>query len=141
MKKFPLIFMGAVCITIAALLAFLAFRQGGISLYMMPNQIMAAHESGQINPDQRLKAGGVVVPGSVKVDDQTAMLTFKIEHEGVQIPAKFDGLAPALFEEGSETILEGWWRGDIFVVDRILAKHDEDYTMPERHKEAGSASQ
>lgn len=138
MKKFPLILIGAICIVIAAMLAFLGFRQGGISLYMMPDQIMAQHEAGEINPEQRLKVGGVVVPGSVKVDDVTAVLTFKIEHKDVEIPARFDGLAPALFEEGSETILEGWWREDIFVVDRILAKHDEDYTMPERHKEAGN---
>ncbi len=138
MKKFPLILIGAICITIAALLAFLGFRQGGISLYMMPDQIITGQMNGEINPQQRLKVGGVVVPDSVHVDDTTALLTFKIEHNNVQIPAKFDGLAPALFEEGSETILEGWWRDGVFVTDRILAKHDEDYTMPDRHKEAGS---
>ncbi len=140
MKNFPLMLIGGICLIIASLLAYLAFRQGGISLYMMPDQIMVAHTKGEINPEQRLKVGGVVVPNSVQIDDKTAILTFKIEHNNVQIPAQFDGLAPALFEEGSETILEGWWRNGIFVTDRILAKHDEDYTLPERHKQAGEAT-
>ncbi len=133
MKKFPLILIGAVCLSIAAILVFLALGKGSLSLYMMPDQIMSQN----VNPNQRLKVGGVVVPGSVKVDEQTALMTFEIEHKNVKMPAQFDGLAPALFEEGSETILEGWWRDDVFVTDRILAKHDEDYTMPERHKQAG----
>lgn len=131
MKKFPLLMIGVICIAIAAILVFMGVRQGGVALYMMPDKIVA----GDINPNQRIKAGGIVVPGSVKVDENTALMHFEIEHGGIIIPAEFNGLAPALFEEGKETILEGWYRDGVFKTERILAKHDEDYTLPEKHKQ------
>ncbi|MFV0431358.1 MAG: cytochrome c maturation protein CcmE [Alphaproteobacteria bacterium] len=131
MKRFPLMIIGVICIVIAAILVYMGLRQGGVALYMMPDQIM----SGDVNPHQRIKAGGIVVPGSVKVDPDTALMHFEIEHQGMKMPAEFNGLAPALFQEGSETILEGWYRDGVFKAERILAKHDEDYTLPERHKQ------
>ncbi len=132
MKKFPLLIIGAICLTIAGIMMYIGIRSGGLSTYKMPDQIVG-HD---INPNQRLRAGGMLVKGSVSSPDPDGFIRFRIEHEGVQMPAKFKGIPPALFTEGKETILEGWYRDGVFITDKILAKHDEDYTLPERHKTA-----
>ncbi len=132
MKKFPLLIIGAICLIIAGIMMYVGVSSGGLSTYKMPDQIVG-HD---INPNQRLRAGGILVEGSVKTPDQDGFIYFSIEHGGIEMPAKFKGIPPALFTEGKETILEGWYRDNVFVTDKILAKHDEDYTLPERHKTA-----
>ncbi len=132
MKKFPLLIVGAICLIIAAIMMFLGVRSGGLSVYKMPNQIVGQ----DINPNQRLRVGGLLVEGSVTKPDSDGFIYFTIAHENIEMPAKFKGIPPALFTEGKETIVDGWYRDNIFVADKILAKHDEDYTLPDRHKQA-----
>jgi cytochrome c-type biogenesis protein CcmE len=43
----------------------------------------------------------------------------KVHHEGD---------TPALFKPGVPVVCEGRWRGNTFASDRILIKHDSNYT-------------
>jgi len=49
---------------------------------------------------------------------------------------RFDGDPPSLFAENEGVVAEGVWRGgEVFVAERVLAKHDENY-MPREVVEA-----
>ncbi len=132
MKKYTLLIIGAICILLSLALIMFAAKQGTMSLYIMPDQLLIK----EISPKQKIKLGGMLVEGSISDPDENGTFSFKLSHNDKEVTARFTGLPPALFVEGKETIVEGWYKDGIVEVETILAKHDADYEMPERHKNA-----
>jgi cytochrome c-type biogenesis protein CcmE len=56
-------------------------------------------------------------------------VTFTVRYNDVEVPVEHDGDPPELFEPGVPVVLEGHWSssGEIFMSDRILVKHSEQY--------------
>ena len=77
---------------------------------------------------QHLRLGGVVKKGSLRRHELDYV--FVVEDESSEIMVNFHGVPPALFRESQGVIAEGVVKGDVFVADRILAKHDENYRPP-----------
>jgi cytochrome c-type biogenesis protein CcmE len=84
-------------------------------------------ELGEVRPDQRIRIGGLVTPGSITRFDQT--VSFEVNDGVAATRISYDGVLPDLFREGQGIIAEGYFDGTGFTADFILAKHDETY-MP-----------
>lgn len=94
--------------------------------------IYGKRENGQKpEPGQRLRIGGMVMPGSVKRDDKTLDVTFKLyDARGVVevsytdpagvVPRRAGGCSPGTLQDGTHIRAK-----------EVLAKHDENYTPPE----------
>lgn len=80
---------------------------------------------------ERVRLGGLVADGSLTRDPGSGVIAFTVtDGASGAVRVRYDGIPPDLFAEGEGVVAEGVWRGgDVFVADRILAKHDETY-MP-----------
>ncbi|MGP1274550.1 MAG: cytochrome c maturation protein CcmE [Caulobacterales bacterium] len=80
---------------------------------------------------QRVRVGGLVVEGSVE-RPATGGASFTVTDTIADIRISYDGSLPDLFREGQGIVAEGAFQpGGLFVADRVLAKHDENYMPPE----------
>jgi len=102
-------------------------RENG-NFFYTPAQIV----SGEAPKSTFLRAGGMVVDGSVVRSDDSLWVQFKITDGVEMLTIEHTGILPDLFAEGEAAIASG--KVDENVVrqaTQILAKHDEKYTPPE----------
>ena len=86
---------------------------------------------------RKVRVGGLVVPGSLRVVPNSLKMTFELTDGAATIPVSFEGIPPDLFKEGQGAVLEGYWdEARQFHSNLIMAKHSEDY-MPIELKRAG----
>ena len=98
-----------------------------INLFFTPSQIASGDAPGDIN----FRVGGMVVVGSVKRNPDNLEGTFDLTDTAAAITVTYNGILPDLFREGQGIVALGSMRGDRFVADQVLAKHDENYMSPE----------
>jgi cytochrome c-type biogenesis protein CcmE len=71
----------------------------------------------------------VVEPGTVQT--YPGGVAFDIVFNGVTVPVEHTGDPAELFDDGIPVVLEGAWSGTgpgaVFLSDRMLVKHDENY--------------
>ncbi|TYL48471.1 cytochrome c maturation protein CcmE [Marinomonas sp. IMCC 4694] len=102
--------------------------QQNINLFFSPTQIAA----GEAPQHAVIRAGGVVVNGSVKRDTQTLAVSFDVTDYQYAITIEYKGILPDLFREGQGIVAQGKMRADgVFEATQVLAKHDEEYMPPE----------
>jgi cytochrome c-type biogenesis protein CcmE len=105
-----------------------------IDLFYTPGEVIyGKRETGQKpEPGQRLRIGGMVMPGSVKRDGHSLLVNFKLyDNQGV-VSVSYNGILPDLFREGQGVVAQGILQdGTHIVAKQVLAKHDENYTPPE----------
>jgi len=100
-----------------------------INLFYSPMQIA----SGEAPQGKTIRAGGVVVPGSVRRDESSLLTKFDISDlKSAPLTVSFEGILPDLFREGQGIVALGKvnHQGE-FVAEEVLAKHDENYMPPE----------
>ena len=96
--------------------------------YFDPTMISA----GQAPEGKRIRAGGMVVAGSVKRDSADPLaIQFVITDFQHSVPVVYRGVLPDLFAENSGVVATGELQGETFVASEVLAKHDENYMPPE----------
>lgn len=102
-------------------------RENG-NFFYTPAQII----SGEAPQGVFLRAGGMVVDGSVLRSDDSLWVQFKIS-DGVEVlTIEHTGILPDLFAEGEAAIASGKVDENLVLqATQILAKHDEKYTPPE----------
>ena len=99
-----------------------------INLFYNPTQIA----NGEAPEGARIRAGGMVVEGSIKRDELSLLVNFEVTDYNASIPVAFTGILPDLFREGQGIVAMGRMDGaGIFQADEVLAKHDENYMPPE----------
>jgi len=108
--------------------------RANIDLFYTPSEILQgkgeAHEKPE--PGQRLRVGGMVMPGSVKRDPQSLQVSFKLYDASGVVSVTFEGILPDLFREGQGVVVQGVLEnGSLINAKEVLAKHDEKYTPPE----------
>ncbi len=82
--------------------------------------------------ERNFRIGGLVVDGSVEREEGSMDMTFRVTDLQCEIGVRYSGVLPDLFREGQGVVAHGLMGADgIFVADKILAKHDEDYMSPE----------
>lgn len=109
----------------------------GLILYAMRQQTdyyfdPTAISQGNAPQDKRIRAGGMVVGGSVKRDpDDPLNVQFTITDYKASVPVVYRGVLPDLFAENSGIVATGKLQNGTFVASEVLAKHDENYMPPE----------
>jgi cytochrome c-type biogenesis protein CcmE len=77
----------------------------------------------------RFRLQGLVEPGSVSA--YPGGVSFQVAYNGIAVDVEHTGDPAELFDDGIPVVLEGRWSGPgadaVFVSDRMLVKHDENY--------------
>ena len=128
-KKFRMMILGfgGVVLALSTFLVSMAFRDLIVAFYG-PTEAVARAARGDIDPDKRVRIGGLVEEGSI-VRGVGEAFTFAVTDGDTSIPVSFVGIPPDLFAEGQGVVTEGYLVGGTFTAKEILAKHDENY-MP-----------
>ena len=109
-------------------LAFYAMQQN-LEFFYLPERVV----NGEAPVGKPIRAGGMVVEGSIQRSDQDLSVRFLLSDlTGSTFPVEYEGLLPNLFVEGQGAIVSGTLEASgLFVADQVLAKHDENYMPPE----------
>lgn len=109
--------------------------QQNIDLFYTPTEIIQGKNETGVKPQvgQRLRVGGMVVPGSVKRDPTSLQVSFAlIDNGGGIVTVFFNGILPDLFREGQGIVAQGELINATQInAFEVLAKHDEEYMPPE----------
>jgi cytochrome c-type biogenesis protein CcmE len=120
-----------------------------IDLFYKPSEIYNGKEDTGLKAinGQRLRIGGLVVPGSVHRNSESLKVSFKLADMRMPISfsetdptvtVSYDGILPDLFREGQGIVANGILaNGNIIEASEVLAKHDENYMPRELLDDAG----
>ena len=107
----------------------LKLLEDDVVYFKSPTEIKQS--SGSIT--KKIRVGGMVKKNSITVDNQKVL--FIITDFKNEINVIFVGTVPNLFQEEKGVVAEGVLEGrNLFIADKILAKHDENYMPPEVKK-------
>ncbi len=100
-----------------------------INLFYSPQQIL----SGEAPLGKTIRAGGMVVPGSIVRDTESLLIHFQVSDlKSEPLTIAFEGILPDLFREGQGIVALGQLNQQkVFIAEEVLAKHDENYMPPE----------
>ena len=111
----------------AVALATFALREN-INLFYPPADIAA----GKAPVGKPMRAGGMVLEGSIKRDANSLRVDFVVTDYKASVPVVFTGILPDLFDEGQGVVAAGMLDANgVFQATEVLAKHDENYMPPE----------
>jgi len=126
-QRLTIVLFIVVGISIAVGLALVALQEN-INLFYTPTEIA----NGEVPENTLIRAGGMVVDGSVKRDPNSLKVEFQITDYAKTITVLYEGSLPDLFREGQGIVTQGKVEqaGVVRAVE-VLAKHDENYMSPE----------
>lgn len=126
-KRLHLILFLVIAVGAAVALAMYSLSQN-INLFQTPTQIA----NGEVPAGRTIRAGGLVVEGSVVRDAEGLGVTFRVTDGQSEVPIHYDGILPDLFREGQGIVALGQLSTEgVFEASEVLAKHDENYMPPE----------
>jgi cytochrome c-type biogenesis protein CcmE len=120
--------LGGVVIALALGGLVLTGVRQSVVYFVTPSELRAA--TGQA-VGRAYRLGGMVVPGSLRVDPGTLRYDFVLSDGKATLPVRFRGIPPDLFAEGRGAVVEGTLGSDgTFQASTIMAKHSEEYRAP-----------
>ena len=126
-QKLLIILFMVAGIALAVGLMLVALKEN-INLFYTPQQIAA----GEAPINRTIRAGGMVVEGSVKRGVNGLKVHFDVTDGKDIVTIEYEGILPDLFREGQGIVALGQVNQDnIFIASEVLAKHDENYMPPE----------
>lgn len=126
-KRLHLVLFLVAAVAVAVGLAMYSLSQN-INLFQTPTQIA----NGEVPPGRTIRAGGLVVTGSVQRDAEGLGVTFRVTDGAAEVTMSYEGILPDLFREGQGIVALGQLNNEgVFVASEVLAKHDENYMPPE----------
>ncbi len=128
-KKQRMIFvgLGIGALALAGTLVFSALGDN-MSYFRDPTAIA----EGKVKSGDAFRLGGLVKEGSLEKLPDGMTIRFVVTDMVNEQAVQYAGLIPDLFREGQGAVCEGRLTGTgIFIADKVLAKHDENYMPPE----------
>jgi len=126
-KRLQLILFMVIGLGGAVALMLFSLRQN-IDLFVTPTQIA----NGEIAENQTIRAGGLVIAGSVKRADDGLQVSFGLTDGESEVIVEYEGILPDLFREGQGIVALGKVDSRrVLIASEVLAKHDENYKPPE----------
>lgn len=114
-------------VAIAAALTFRAFDEN-MMFFVEISDVLA----GEYPQERNFRIGGLVVENSIAREEGSLAMTFRVTDMRCEVGVEYTGVLPDLFSEGQGVVAHGRMGDEgIFVADKILAKHDENYMAPE----------
>ncbi len=99
-----------------------------MNFFFSPSKIAA----GEAPQGARIRAGGMVVDGSVRRDPQSLAVSFTLTDYEANLNVQYTGILPDLFREGQGIVAIGRLNEErVLMAEEVLAKHDENYMPPE----------
>jgi len=133
-RKIRLLAVCGILTGVAITLALVIYAlRTGIDLYYTPSEVLLGKQGTHQRPfpGQRLRIGGLVVPGSVKRNLHNLKISFRLSDGKNSVLVNYAGILPDLFREGQGIVAQGILHGkDVIDAQEVLAKHDEKYTPP-----------
>jgi cytochrome c-type biogenesis protein CcmE len=127
-RKQRLVAVSSIGVLLVAAVGFMLYAlQDSIDVFYTPSEIIDGKAKTGIKPvvGQRLRIGGLVVPGSVSRNEETLAVSFDL------VTVRFNGSLPDLFREGQGIVATGVLQeSNLIVAHEVLAKHDEEYMPP-----------
>ncbi|TRY31337.1 cytochrome c maturation protein CcmE [Aliiglaciecola sp. M165] len=121
-----------VLLVAAAVWMMLTALSENIDHFYTPSEIVEGKNGAMPQVGQRLRIGGMVVPGTVNRDPDTLAVSFDLVDVGPIVTVSYNGILPDLFREGQGIVATGrLTEFDFIVAEEVLAKHDEEYMPPE----------
>ncbi len=119
--------LAALGLAIAAALTLRAFEDN-MMFFVDISEVVAGN-----HPTERtFRIGGLVVEDSIQRAEGSLEMSFRVTDLQCELGVRYSGVLPDLFREGQGVVAHGRLADDgVFVADRILAKHDENYMAPE----------
>ena len=106
-----------------------------IDLFYTPTQLVEGLGEDKVKPEigQRLRIGGLVMPGTVKRNMEDLKVSFVLSDDGGGlVTLEYEGILPDLFREGQGIVAQGVLKSaNVITASEVLAKHDEEYMPPE----------
>jgi cytochrome c-type biogenesis protein CcmE len=103
-----------------------------IDLFYTPSEIIQGKEGNIPEVGQRLRIGGMVVPGTVIRNQDSLAVSFDLVDTGPAVTVSYQGILPDLFREGQGIVATGvLTKANHIDAFEVLAKHDEEYMPPE----------
>jgi cytochrome c-type biogenesis protein CcmE len=134
-RKQRLFAVSSIGVLLVASIGFMLYAlQDSIDVFYTPTEIVEGKTKTGQKPvvGQRLRIGGLVVPGSVSRDEETLAVSFDLMDTGPKVTVQFNGSLPDLFREGQGIVATGVLeKENLIVAHEVLAKHDEEYMPPE----------
>ncbi|MBM6551279.1 cytochrome c maturation protein CcmE [Marinomonas ostreistagni] len=128
-RKKRMITIGVILVLLSAAIGLVMFALSqNINLFYSPTQIAKGEAPQQVT----IRAGGMVVDGSVERQSETLDVAFAVTDYQHQLRIEYRGILPDLFREGQGIVAQGKLdqRG-VLIASEVLAKHDEEYMPPE----------
>jgi len=117
-------------ISITVVIFILKSLNQNILYFSTPTEIKQVED---ISLEKAMRIGGMVKKKSIVVNNKN--IQFIITDFENEILISYAGTVPNLFAEGKGVVAEGKLKDkNLFLADRILAKHDEKYMPPEIKK-------
>lgn len=153
-RKKRLAIVGSVLIGLSVVAGLILYALSqNIDLFFTPSEITQGKKETGLKPSigQRIRIGGLVVPGTVKRDPDSLKVSFELSdmvmpiafNEGdVRITVYYEGILPDLFREAQGIVANGVLvehssTGLSIEASEVLAKHDENYMPAELAESAG----
>ena len=153
-RKKRLVILATILTGLSVTIGLLAYTlSSNIDLFFKPTEVFQGKEGNGVKPivGQRIRIGGLVVPGSVHRDEASLKVNFKLtdmrmpvefNDDDLTITVKYDGILPDLFREGQGIVANGILQDGGFIeASEVLAKHDENYIPKELADAAGEKHQ
>ena len=135
MKKSKLIYISiSVILLLCAVFFVCKALNNNISYFLTPSQLKQNYKN--LNLKKRIRIGGLVKVNSLKqIDDKT--ISFVITDNKNETTVNYSGILPDLFAQGKGVISEGFLlkKNGLLMADMVLAKHDEQYSPPNKKQE------
>jgi cytochrome c-type biogenesis protein CcmE len=104
--------------------------QTNINLFYTPTQVA----NQEVPKDTIVRLGGMVEKNSLQRSNQPESLqvSFTITDFTHNVKINYEGILPNLFREGQGVVVQGKLVANkVFLADKVLAKHDENYMPPQ----------
>lgn len=127
-NRLVLILGGLAVLGLATALVLNAF-QSSLVFFFTPTEV----SQGQSPQGSTFRVGGMVLEESLRRGGTQGMtVEFVVTDGAAQVPVRYTGILPDLFQEGKGVVAQGRLddQGQ-FVAEEVLAKHDENYMPPE----------
>ena len=138
-RRLLLVLLLVVASAVAVTLVALALQRNVAYLYT-PNEVLTGKAGENVSNGQaRFRLGGMVAAGSFKRAQGSMEAHFAVDDGDARLPVVYTGILPDLFRENQSVVATGRMRGDVFVAEEVLAKHDETYMPKEVADKMGVA--